>query len=241
MKAEQSEIQRPCPSVAAVRARSSRWPIAPGGIRRRTATPIPQSTALTKPTSTIEVGRRIRERGLGQVRRVQRARQEGRVRHRQLRPARRGATTATTTRRAGSITGTDLGLDTRSLTAEYGEQGKFRSTSATTSCSRNRSDTYQTPVPRRGRQQLHAARQLDRAARAASAAAPRQLPLGLAPPGLGARADRTASRRRPRPRRWRTVNNIIATDVPPSRTSTSAPSASATTAASATTSIRTGT
>ncbi|MGZ5080300.1 MAG: MtrB/PioB family decaheme-associated outer membrane protein [Usitatibacter sp.] len=43
------------------------------------------------------------------------------------------------------IIGTDLGLDTRSLTGEYGQQGKFRINFGYEEIMRNRSDTYQTP------------------------------------------------------------------------------------------------
>ena len=43
------------------------------------------------------------------------------------------------------IIGTDLGLDTRSLTGDYGQQGKFRIDLGYDELRRNRSDTYQTP------------------------------------------------------------------------------------------------
>jgi MtrB/PioB family decaheme-associated outer membrane protein len=44
-----------------------------------------------------------------------------------------------------SITGTDLGLQNRNLSVEYGEQGKFRFNFGYDELRRNRSDTYQTP------------------------------------------------------------------------------------------------
>jgi len=44
-----------------------------------------------------------------------------------------------------SVTGTNLGLDTRNISAEYGEQGKFRINFGYDELLRNRSDTYQTP------------------------------------------------------------------------------------------------
>lgn len=43
------------------------------------------------------------------------------------------------------ITGTDLGLDTRNVSAEYGQQGRFRIDFGYDELRRNRSDTYQTP------------------------------------------------------------------------------------------------
>ncbi len=43
------------------------------------------------------------------------------------------------------ITGTDLGLDTRDVTAEYGQQGRFRFNFGYDELRRNRSDSYQTP------------------------------------------------------------------------------------------------
>ena len=43
------------------------------------------------------------------------------------------------------IVGSDLGLDTRKLTAEVGQQGKFRVTAGFDELRSNRSDTYQTP------------------------------------------------------------------------------------------------
>ncbi len=43
------------------------------------------------------------------------------------------------------ILGTDLGLETRSLTGEYGQQGKFRLKLGYDEWRRNRSDSYQTP------------------------------------------------------------------------------------------------
>lgn len=43
------------------------------------------------------------------------------------------------------ITGTDLGLETRDLSVEYGQQGKFRINFGYDELLRNRSDSYQTP------------------------------------------------------------------------------------------------
>lgn len=43
------------------------------------------------------------------------------------------------------VTGADLGLETRELTAEYGRQGKFRINLGYEELLKNRSDTYQTP------------------------------------------------------------------------------------------------
>lgn len=43
------------------------------------------------------------------------------------------------------VTGTDLGLETRNLSVEYGVQGKFRVNIGYDELLRNRSDTYQTP------------------------------------------------------------------------------------------------
>jgi MtrB/PioB family decaheme-associated outer membrane protein len=43
------------------------------------------------------------------------------------------------------ITGTDLGLDTRDVSAEFGQQGKFKINFGYDELRRNRSDTYQTP------------------------------------------------------------------------------------------------
>ncbi len=43
------------------------------------------------------------------------------------------------------VAGTDLGLDTRSLAAEYRDQGKFKVNLGYDELQRNRSDTYQTP------------------------------------------------------------------------------------------------
>src|SRR6476619_2326519 len=43
------------------------------------------------------------------------------------------------------ITGTDLGLDTRAVKAEFGQQGRFRIDAGYDSIIKNRSDTYQTP------------------------------------------------------------------------------------------------
>ncbi len=44
------------------------------------------------------------------------------------------------------LKGTDLGLDTRNLQGEYGEQGKFRLNFGYDELLRNRSDSYQTPL-----------------------------------------------------------------------------------------------
>jgi hypothetical protein len=43
------------------------------------------------------------------------------------------------------ITGTNVGLEARNLTGEYGEQGRFRINFGYDELLRNRSDTYQTP------------------------------------------------------------------------------------------------
>ena len=43
------------------------------------------------------------------------------------------------------LVGTDLGLDTRNVAAEYGEQGRFRINLGFDELRRMRSDTYQTP------------------------------------------------------------------------------------------------
>jgi MtrB/PioB family decaheme-associated outer membrane protein len=43
------------------------------------------------------------------------------------------------------VTGTDLGLETRNLSVEYGQQGKFRVNFGYDELRRNRSDSYQTP------------------------------------------------------------------------------------------------
>ena len=44
-----------------------------------------------------------------------------------------------------SVTGTNLGLENRNISAEYGQQGKFRINFGYDELRRNRSDTYQTP------------------------------------------------------------------------------------------------
>jgi len=54
-----------------------------------------------------------------------------------------GYNTATTQR--WRIKGTDLGLDTRSLAADVGQQGRFRLSAVFDQLRRNRSDTYETP------------------------------------------------------------------------------------------------
>lgn len=43
------------------------------------------------------------------------------------------------------VTGSDLRLDTRNMSAEYGEQGRFRANVEYDELVHNRSDTYQTP------------------------------------------------------------------------------------------------
>jgi len=48
------------------------------------------------------------------------------------------------------VTGNDIGLDTRSLAAEYSEQGRFRVNLGFDQIERNRSDTYQTPYSGNG-------------------------------------------------------------------------------------------
>ncbi len=52
------------------------------------------------------------------------------------------------------ITGTDLGLETRDVTAEYGEQGRFRVNFGYDELRRNRSDSYQTPYSGAGSNNL---------------------------------------------------------------------------------------
>ena len=139
------------------------------------------------------------------------------------------------------IKGTDLGLETRSLTAEVGVQGKFRVTFGYDELRRNRSDSYQTPYNGAGTNIAHPAghvagadgRRQQRHQQRVNVVSAR----GLVPaigdaPYIDAQHDfaddRRAARRRPRRRRR------SSTPPPPptcrsSTTSTSRPSAPSTT------------
>ncbi len=111
------------------------------------------------------------------------------------------------------ITGTDLGLDTRDVSAQYGQQGKFRIDFGYDELRRNRSDTYQTPYQGAGSSTLTLPSnwikpivpQVSGSAINFRSLSPTT---GLAPANVGGVVTP------PTAAQQATVNNIIANDVP---------------------------
>jgi MtrB/PioB family decaheme-associated outer membrane protein len=111
------------------------------------------------------------------------------------------------------VTGTDLGLDTRDVSAEYGQQGKFRINFGYDELRRNRSDTYQTPYQGAGSDTLTLpSNWLEPIVPQVSGTSMNFRSLspttGLAPSNVGGVVTP------PTAAQQATVNNIIANDVP---------------------------
>ncbi len=111
------------------------------------------------------------------------------------------------------VTGTDLWLDTRDVSAQYGQQGKFKIDFGYDELRRNRSDTYQTPYQGAGSSNLTLppnwikpiVPQVSATAINFRSLSPTT---GLAPSNVGGVVTP------PTAAQQATVNNIIATDLP---------------------------
>ena len=99
----------------------------------------------TTPTSTVEVGAGAVSDGSFKAGEYNGLQDKGAFFDRQLRPARRRRRSTATTRCAGASRAPISASTTRNIAAEVGRQGKFRFTSATTSCGGTAPTRYQTP------------------------------------------------------------------------------------------------
>ncbi|HEX7560421.1 MAG TPA: MtrB/PioB family outer membrane beta-barrel protein, partial [Usitatibacter sp.] len=130
------------PSTAAVRCALVAMAIAPAAYAADAVDP--EVAALTQPTSRIEagVGNVSKDSAkFGEYNGLQKKGAYG-ILNLDLRGGTYGENDDGT---RWKVIGTDLGLDTRDLTASYGQQGKFRIDFGYDEILRNRSDTYQTP------------------------------------------------------------------------------------------------
>jgi MtrB/PioB family decaheme-associated outer membrane protein len=130
------------PSTAAVRCALVAMAIAPAAYAADAVDP--EVAALTQPASRIEAGVGYVNKDsakFGEYNGLQKKGAYG-VLNLDLRGGTYGENDDGT---RWKVIGTDLGLDTRDLTASYGQQGKFRIDFGYDEILRNRSDTYQTP------------------------------------------------------------------------------------------------
>jgi Putative outer membrane beta-barrel porin, MtrB/PioB len=131
-------------SVIAVRGALITLAMLPAAYAADTAAPDAAVTELTQPKNTVEVG-------IGDV--SDNSYKFGEFNGLQKKGAygifnfdlRGGAYDSDSDATRWRFNGTDLGLDTRNLSGEYGEQGRFRVDFGYDSLRRNRSDSYQTP------------------------------------------------------------------------------------------------
>jgi MtrB/PioB family decaheme-associated outer membrane protein len=143
MKANQGRFSIK-PSVAAVRCALVAMAIAPGVYAADAEGIDPAVAALTQPASRIEagIGNVSKDSAkFGEYNGLDKKGAYG-ILNLDVRGGGYGSDDDATRWR---VTGTDLGLDTRNLTGEYGQQGKFRIDFGYDELRRNRSDTYQTP------------------------------------------------------------------------------------------------
>jgi len=103
-----------------------------------------ETDALTQPAKTIEVGVRNANTGSYKAGEYDGLQKKGATANVNL-DVRGGGRYDSEDVARWRITGTDLGLETRNLSAEYGQQGKFRVSVGYDELLRNRSDSYQTP------------------------------------------------------------------------------------------------
>lgn len=103
--------------------------------------------ALTRPVSTIEIGVGTIDQGAFAARSYDGLEREGGflIGNFDLRGSQYSYGNDTDDRTRWRLTGTDLGLSSRSLTAEYGQQGAYRITFGYDQIRRLYSDSYQTP------------------------------------------------------------------------------------------------
>jgi MtrB/PioB family decaheme-associated outer membrane protein len=129
-------------SVTAVRGALMAMTLVPGAY---TANAVAQSAnELTKPSSTVELGVGAVSEGsfkYGEYNGLEKKGAYG-IGNVDLRG---GAAYDSDSTQRWRIKGTDLGLETRNLSGEYGEQGRFRLNFGYDELLRNNSDTYQTP------------------------------------------------------------------------------------------------
>jgi MtrB/PioB family decaheme-associated outer membrane protein len=132
------------PSVSAVRCALVAMVIAPGAYAADGNAVDPAVVELTRPTSSIEAGVGYVSDDSAKFGEYNGLNKKGAygILNFDLRGGGYGSDVDAT---RWKILGTDLGLDTRSLTGEYGQQGKFRIDFGYEVILKNRSDTYQTP------------------------------------------------------------------------------------------------
>src|SRR5450756_1477043 len=129
-------------SVTAVRGALMAMVLVPGAY---TANAVAQSAnELTKPTSTVELGVGAVSEGSFKYGEYNGLEKKGAYGIGNI-DLRGGAAYDSDSAQRWRIKGTDLGLETRNLQGEYGEQGRFRLNFGYDELLRNNSDTYQTP------------------------------------------------------------------------------------------------
>ncbi len=131
------------PSVAAVRFALVAMAVAPG-VYAADAQDVDPAVAALTPTSRVEAGVGYVNKDSAKFGEYNGLDKKGAYGILNL-DVRGGAYGSSDDATRWKVIGTDLGLDTRSLTGEYGQQGKFRVELGYDELRRNRSDTYQTP------------------------------------------------------------------------------------------------
>lgn len=104
----------------------------------------PAAAALTQPTNSVEIGAGDVSKGSYKFGEYNGLEKKGGFVNGNI-DLRGGGSYDSNDPTRWSVTGTDLGLETRSLDAEYGQQGKFRIKFGYDELLHNISDTYQTP------------------------------------------------------------------------------------------------